>query len=193
MMTIMNSVSTTEMKDIFGIGYCTANDSTTLADNYNNILSERGYLLSKLYYFLDNSALSSVCALTVSDIDLLCFNTFKHPLTKQDSYPQYYGIEELNIIRLLKKIALNKSELTESDYRELNSFIRNRKRVEDIISLSTYNKLLLDKKTIEQLLSLITRHVLPLGHTIKIYESLCHSLNLNTYDNHQILEYKYNN
>ena len=55
MMTIMNSVSTTEMKGIFGITYCTTNDNTTLSDNYNNILSERGYLLSKLYYFLDNS------------------------------------------------------------------------------------------------------------------------------------------
>lgn len=192
MMTIMNSVSTTEMKGIFGITYCTTNDNTTLSDNYNNILSERGYLLSKLYYFLDNSALSSVCALTVSDIDLLCFNTFKYPTNRQDIYPKYYGMEELSLITLLKKLALNKSEFTESDYQELNSFIRNRKRVEDIISLSTYNKLLLDKKTIEQLLSLITRHVLPLGHTIKIYESLCHDLNLNTYDTQQRLEYKYN-
>ncbi len=192
MMTIMNSVPTAEIKEIFGIGYCTMNNQSTLTDNYNNILSERGYLLSKLYYFIDNTAISSVYAITTSDLDLLCFNTFKYPINQPEEYPKYYGQEELNLIRVLKKLALTKEEFTQEDCQVLYSFIRNRKKVEDIISISTYNKLLLDKKTVEQLLALITKHVLPLGHTIKIYESLCHDLNLNTYDSYQKLEYKYN-
>ena len=62
----MNSVQKTEIKDIFGIVYLSTNDPITLTNNYNSILSQRGYLISKLYYFLDNSALSSVYPLTIS-------------------------------------------------------------------------------------------------------------------------------
>ena len=193
MMTIMNSVQKTEIKDIFGVGYCTLNDEVTLTDNYNSILSQRGYLLSKLYYFLDNSALSSMFALSVSDIDLLCFNCVTPPNIDQHYFPQYCNYEELSLFRLLKKIAINKEEVTEDDYFKLYSFTRNRKRVEDIIEFSTYNKLLLDKKTIEQLLSLITKRTLPNGHVIRLYESLCHDLNLTSYDTGHKLEYKYNN
>lgn len=193
MMTIMNSVQSTEIKKIFGIGYCKLNDTITLTDNYNSILSQRGYLISKLYYFLDNSALSSVYALTISDIDLLCFNCNPTNNLPKSHFQQYCSYEELSLFKLLKKIAINKDELTETDYYELYSFTRNRKRVEDIINYSTYNKLLIDKKTIEQLLSLITRRTFTTGHIITLYESLCHELNLTSKDTPYKLEYKYNN
>lgn len=192
MMTIMNSVQPTEIKDIFGIGYCMQNNEVTLTDNYNSILSQRGYLLSKLYYFLDTSALSSVYPLTTSDLDLLCFNSFSPILKNHHTYQQFCCLADFEIIRLLKKIAIRKEELTEEDYHQLYSFTRHRKRAEDIIEYSTYNKLLVDKKTMEQILSLVTRKVLPTGHIIRLYESLCNDLSLTTYDNHQKLEYKYN-
>ena len=192
MMTIMNSVQKTEIKDIFGIVYLSTNDPITLTNNYNSILSQRGYLISKLYYFLDNSALSSVYPLTISDIDLLVFNYTSNPLNKCQ-YNQYYNYEELSLFSLFKKIITNKSELTNEDYYKLYTFTKNRKRAEDIINLSSYNRLLLDKKTVEQLLSLITRRTLTNGHIIRLYENLCHNLNLNTYDTSRKLEYKYNN
>lgn len=192
MMTIMNSVQKTEIKDIFGVEYCTLNDEITLTDNYNSILSQRGYLISKLYYFLDNSALSSMYALSVSDIDLLCFNCVIPPNIDQHYFPQYCNYEELSLFRLLKKIAINKEEVTEEDYLKLYSFTRNRKRVENILEYSTYNKLFLDKKTIEQLLTLITKRTLTNGHVIRLYESLCHDLNLKFHNTTHKLEYKYN-
>lgn len=192
MMTIMNSVQKTEIKDIFGIVYLSTNDPITLTNNYNSILSQRGYLISKLYYFLDNSALSSVYPLTISDIDLLVFNYTSTSLNKHQ-YPQYYNYEELSLFNLFKKIITNKNELTNEDYYKLYTFTKNRKRAEDIINNSSYNRLLLDKKTVEQLLSLTTRRTLTNGHIIRLYENLCHNLNLNTYDTSRKLEYKYNN
>lgn len=192
MMTIMNSVQKTEIRDIFGVEYCILNDEITLTDNYNSILSQRGYLISKLYYFLDNSALSSMYALSTSDIDLLCFNCVIPSNLDQHYFPQYCSYEELSLFRLLKKIAINKNEVTEEEYLKLYSFIRNRKRVENIIEYSTYNKIFLDKKTIEQLLTLVTKRTLTNGHVIRLYESLCHDLNLKSYNTTHKLEYKYN-
>ncbi len=191
MMTIMNSVQTTEMKDIFGIIYTSANNQAKLTDNYNSILSQRGYLLSKLYYFLDTSALSSFYALTLPEINLLTFNRQSFPKNNQSEIPTYFNADELSLFNLLKKIITDKSEINNDDYYELYSFTRNRKRTEDILNYSTPNRLMLDKKTIEQLLSVITRRTLTTGHMIKLYESLCKDYHL-TEESPHILEYKYN-
>ena len=179
MMTIMNSVNKNDIQNVFGYGYTSVNDTMTLTDNYNSLLSRRGNLLSKLYYFIDISAVANTYTLSLLDIDLLSFNETEATKSSFKSiiyFPQYYNYEELMLFSILKRIAI-KEELTTEEIKILYDFIRSNYRIEQMLNKSGSGNLVVDKKTIEELLSLVSKRQLTIGHKIRIYENLCRELN----------------
>ena len=179
MMTIMNSVNKNDIQNVFGYGYTSVNDTMTLTDNYNSLLSRRGNLLSKLYYFIDISAVANTYTLSLLDIDLLSFNETEATKSSFKSiiyFPQYYNYEELMLFSILKRIAI-KEELTKEEIKILYDFIRSNYRIEQMLNKSGSGNLVVDKKTIEELLSLVSKRQLTIGHKIRIYENLCRELN----------------
>lgn len=178
-MTIMNSVNKNDIQNVFGYGYTSVNDTMTLTDNYNSLLSRRGNLLSKLYYFIDISAVANTYTLSLLDIDLLSFNETEATKSSFKSiiyFPQYYNYEELMLFSILKRIAI-KEELTKEEIKILYDFIRSNYRIEQMLNKSGSGNLVVDKKTIEELLSLVSKRQLTIGHKIRIYENLCRELN----------------
>lgn len=193
MIEIMNSINTTELKSIFGMSYCIQNNSNTLNDNYNNILSTRGMLQSKIYFFLDSAGDNSILKLSTNDLDLLAFSTYSAGEPQYRNLPKYlnyYSYDELSLFKVLKKLSIDKDSLTEEDIQILNQFLKNRSRVESLIANAQKGSISLDKYTIELLLDLSSKRNLTVGHTIRLYENLCHELNLGTYTTNPKLEYR---
>ena len=94
------------------------------------------------------------------------------------------------IFSILKRIAL-KEELTKEEIRILSDFIRSNYRIEQMLINSGSGNLVVDKKTIEELLSLVSKRQLTTGHKIRIYENLCRELNFASSKNQiKKLEYK---
>lgn len=193
MMEIMNSSNKNNLKSVFGLIYCISNNLDKLNDNYNSIISTRANLLSKLYYFIETSPDTSAIYLTEIDLDLIKFNTISVNHEQYKSLPyfmKYFNYEHLKLFAILRKIITDKSSLTEEDITILNSIIRNKNRVNNLINNSITGRLSIDKKTLELILSITSKYYLTTGHTIKVYENLCRELNLGTYTNNQILEYR---
>mgnify|MGYP003292157622 FL=1 len=193
MKEIMNSSNKNNLKSVFGLIYCISNNPDKINENYNSIISTRANLLSKLYYFIETSPDTSSISLSEIDLDLIKFNTISVNPEQYKSLPyfmKYFNYEHLKLFAILRKIIIDKSSLTEEDITILNSIIRNKSRVDSLLTNSINGKLSIDKKTLELILFIASKYYLTTGHTIKVYENLCRELNLGTYTNNQILEYK---
>lgn len=187
MIQISNIVNSKEIENIFGMLYCQLNQRDQLTENFNNILNLRSNLLSKIQYFLDNTPSTSRYSLSLEDLDLLLI---KNTSCQTNSFISFYNGNELNLFSILKKIIESKENITVEDFKLLNSFIRNKNKTQELITLSSLTHLSIDKTSLIILINLIESHSLTVGHTIKKYEDLCDSLNYSRTTTNPSLKYR---
>lgn len=192
MMEIVNSSSKENIKTVFGLTYCIANNPDTLNDNYNSIISSRVSLLTRIYHFIETSSYNSILSLNERDLNLLKFNTISVDAKYYKSLPlfiNYYNLYQLRLFDILNKIIKDKSTITLEDISIMRIFIRNNK-IEEILASSIPGYINLDRETLKVLVEISSRNYLTAGHTIHTYENLCHNLNLGTYTNNPRLKYR---
>ena len=183
------SEKTRYLQGIFGTIYMNFTPEQELYNNYNRLLEEKHNLLNRFYYQLSAEPTKRI---TIEDweLDLLLLpdktvNYQKRPL----QFPNYYNIDELRIISILKSIAYQPEKITPEQQEELYIFIRNRSRIEAIINYSG-NGLSLDNIVLERILNLTNSRILTNGKFIKTYENLCQRLGLTNKKNNPRLELK---
>lgn len=166
------------LMNIFGAQYYSMSNATELAYNYEYLLAEKNNILERL----KNKSLKKLSEIILEDweLDILLLQetpNFYDGSKNLQNYKAYYNLEELFLVKVLKRTAVSPEKLTQQEIEKLYNFIRSQRKVENIITKSG-NGLVLDKETLDKLINLIEKRVLTAGHNIHIYEQICNRLGL---------------
>lgn len=153
--------------------------------NYSFLLREKKTILNKIRNVL---MLDEDTTITLEDwhldllqlqSDIIIFDSNNNVI----EYPTYYSLEQLTIIRILKKTSYNPDKLTAQEIELLIKFFKNRKLVEDILAASG-NGLKLNKRALSRVMTLFEGMTPTTGKNITTYESLCNKLSLTKNNSH---------
>lgn len=180
-----------KLRNIFGNVYIALSIIDELNSNYEELKSQKENLLKKIINFISSSSLNKVMSIETWQLDLLLLETPNQETKNSDfKYYTYYSFKELDFIKLLKSISQNKNILSSEEYNLLYNFIPNKKAIEDMLTNSGDNFLIVNPFIAGIIYRLIINRHITVGHTIKAYERLCHNLDFTKYQTGPELELK---
>lgn len=179
------------LRNIFGSAYLVLSNVDELTTNYQELEYQKKQLLERMQLFISVPNPNKIMSIETWQFDLLLLEESKTEINPSDyKYYTYYSFKELDFIKLLKSISQGKNNLTEEEYNLLYYFIHNKKAIEDMISNSGNNLLIITPQIVNILYHLSTTRHITVGHNIKAYERLCHNLDITKYPNGPELELK---
>ena len=143
-------------------------DLTELRDNFDNILSLRSELFTRIYKFMESKDATAIM-LSLDDLDLLFFNIME---TSNNYYRSYYSGDDISYFESLRSLIVNRSSLKDEDVSLMYRYVQNRKSLEDMFSCSSNGELVIDKNVMNSILNIVSRKTISVGHTIKLFERL---------------------
>ena len=175
------------LQEMLGAVYISTKNKDELLHNYSILLKKKKSILdtirNALMYEEDITFTLESWQIDLLQLqsDTILFDSSNNVI----EYPSYFSKEELTIINLLKRIAYNPEQITNTEMQLLIKFFKNRKLVEDIL-FSSGNGLKLNKRALKRVLSLFENKYPTTGSNIRTYESLCLELSLTKINPHKL-------
>ena len=174
-----------KIANLLGITYVMSKNPNEVAKTYSILKSTKDKLIDKIYSHIANDPVGKF-RINRRSLELLTL-----PTTSIDyETANFYSLEELNLISILRKIAEDIT-ITPEEFKQLQKFIGTYSKAQSIVEGNGLN---LDTDSLEKILEFTKSKTLPIGHSIKVFEYLdeyVKSKNIQTKTNSPEMGYPY--